>query len=178
MLSFRMIVIVFGVSGAGKTTIGQHLARNLGWNFYEADDFHSPANIEKMHAGYPLTDQDRQPWIQSLRQLIERSLETKQNAILACSALRKLYRQQLRLNDEVLFVYLHGSSELIAKQIQQRPGHFMNPKLLESQFATLEEPGLEDGTIVIELGRPPQELVKEIKTKLSAPIQKTRGNTP
>jgi gluconokinase len=164
--SFAVIVILFGVSGAGKTTLGQLLAGELGWKFYEGDDFHSQANIDKMHAGVPLTDEDRQPWLESLRGLIERSLAAKENAVLTCSALKKSYRGYLRVNEQVEFVYLRGSYELVANRLRQRRGHFMNPELLRSQFATLEEPEAAEGVIAIELGRSPHELVDEIKKKL------------
>jgi carbohydrate kinase (thermoresistant glucokinase family) len=161
-----VIVILFGVSGAGKTTVGQLLADELGWKFYEGDDYHPQANIDKMHAGVPLTDEDRQPWLESLRELIERCLAAKENAVLACSALKKSYRSYLRVNEEVKFVYLSGSYELIANQLRQRHGHFMNPELLQSQFAALEEPEPAEGVIVIELGGTPRELVDEIKKNL------------
>lgn len=161
-----MIVILFGVSGAGKTTVGQLLADELGWKFYEGDDYHSQANIDKMHAGMPLTDADRQPWLESLRGLIERCLAAKENAVLTCSALKKSYRSYLRVNEEVKFVYLRGSYELVASQLRQRHGHFMNPELLQSQFATLEEPGSAEDAVTIELGRSPLGLVAEIKKKL------------
>ena len=161
-----MIVIVFGVSGAGKTTIGKLLAQKLGWRFYEADDFHSQANINKMRRGIPLTDADRWPWLESLRQLIERSLEASENAVLACSALKRAYRERLRVSDEVKFVFLRGDYALIEKQLRRRHGHFMNPELLRSQFADLEEPKPDEDVVTIELGRTPQEIVDEIKTKL------------
>jgi gluconokinase len=161
-----VIVIVFGVSGAGKTTIGKLLAQELGWRFYEADDFHSQANIEKMPSGIPLTDEDRWPWLESLRQLIKRSLEVAENAVLACSALKRAYRERLRVSDEVKFVFLRGDYALVEKQLRQRRGHFMNPELLPSQFADLEEPKPDEGALTIELGRTPQELVEEIKAKL------------
>lgn len=161
-----MIVILFGVSSAGKTTLGRMLADELGWKFYEGDDFHSQANIDKMHAGVPLTDEDRRPWLRSLHGLIERWLAAKQSAVLACSALKESYRSYLRVSEEVKFVYLRGSYELVANQFRQRQGHFMNPKLLQTQFATLEEPEAAEGVIVIELGRSPRELVDEIKAKL------------
>ena len=161
-----MIVIVFGVSGAGKTTIGKLLAQEFGWRFYEADDFHSPANIEKMHSGVPLTDQDRWPWLESLRQLIKHCLEAGKNAVLACSALKRAYRERLRRSDDVKFVFLRGDCALIEKQLRQRRGHFMNPALLRSQFADLEEPDFAEGVLTVELGRSPQELVGEIKAKL------------
>jgi gluconokinase len=161
-----MVVIIFGESGAGKTTIGQLLAEELGWRFYEADDFHSQANIDKMRLGVPLTDEDRWPWLESLRQLIKRCLAAGENAVLACSALKEAYRRRLRLNADVKLVFLRGDYELIANQLRQRRGHFMNPALLQSQFADLEEPLPTEGAVVIELGRSPRELVQEIKGKL------------
>jgi gluconokinase len=161
-----VIVIVFGVSGAGKTTIGKLLAQELGWRFYEADDFHSQTNINKMRSGIPLTNDDRSPWLESLRQLIKRSLEAGENAVLACSALKRAYRQRLRVSDDVKLVFLHGNSALIEKQLRRRRGHFMNPALLSSQFSDLEEPQQGEGVLTVELGRTPHELVKEIKGKL------------
>ena len=161
-----MVVIIFGVSGAGKTTIGQLLAEEPGWRFYEADDFHSEANIDKLRQGVPLTDEDRWPWLKSLRELIKRCLATGENAVLACSALKGAYRRHLRVSDNVKLVFLCGDYELIANQLRQRRGHFMNPVLLQSQFADLEEPQPTEGAAVIELGRSPRELVQEIKSKL------------
>jgi len=161
-----MVVIIFGVSGAGKTTIGQLLAEEFGWRFYEADDFHSQANTDKMRQGVPLTDKDRWPWLESLRQVIKRCLAAGENAVLACSALKEAYRRRLRLNADVKLVFLRGDYELIANQLRQRRGHFMNPALLQSQFADLEEPLPTEGAVVIELGRSPRELVQEIKGKL------------
>jgi gluconokinase len=161
-----VIVIVFGVSGAGKTTIGQLLAEELGWRFYEADDFHPQANIDKMRQGVPLTDEDRSPWLERLRELINRCLATGENAILACSALKEAYRRHLRVNADVKLVFLQGNYELIANQLRRRREHFMKPTLLKSQFADLEEPQPGEGAVVIELGRTPAELVQEIKRKL------------
>jgi gluconokinase len=134
-----VIVIVFGVSGAGKTTIGKLLAEELSWQFYEADDFHPDANIEKMRRGRPLTDEDRWPWLERLREQITRSLAAKDNAVLACSALKHTYRERLRVSDDVKFVFLRGDYALIENQLRCRRGHFMNPALLRSQFADLEE---------------------------------------
>jgi gluconokinase len=161
-----VIVIVFGVSGAGKTMVGKLLAEQLDWQFYEADDFHPRANIEKMRNGRPLTDEDRWPWLERLREQITRSLAVKENAVLACSALKRAYRERLRVSDDVKFVFLHGNYALIEKQLRRRRGHFMNPALLRSQFADLEEPKQNENVLTIELGRTPQELVEEIKTKL------------
>ena len=160
-----MVVIIFGVSGAGKTTLGKLLARKLGWTFYEADDFHSPANVEKLHAGIPLTDEDRWPWLESLRELVRR-LGPKEDAVLACSALKHAYRRFLRVNDQVKFVYLRGDYPLIANQLRKRKGHFMNPELLKSQVADLEEPRADEGILTVNLGRTPRELVQEITTRL------------
>ncbi len=161
-----MIVIVFGVSAAGKTTIGKLLAQEVGWHFYEADDFHWQANIDKMRRGIPLTDEDRSPWLENLRQLIKHSLEAGENAVLACSALKRAYRERLHVSDEVKFVFLRGDYALIEKQLHRRHGHFMNPELLRSQFADLEEPKPDEDVVTIELGHTPQEVVDEIKTKL------------
>ena len=161
-----MVVIIFGVSGAGKTTIGQLLADELGWRFYEADDFHSQVNIDKMRQGVPLTDEDRWPWLENLGELIKRRVAAGENAVLACSALKEAYRRRLRVNADVKLVFLRGDYELIANQLRQRRGHFMNPTLLQSQFADLEEPQAGEGAVVIELGRNPRELVQEIKSKL------------
>jgi gluconokinase len=161
-----MIVIVFGVSGAGKTTIGKLLAEELGWRFYEADDFHPRPNIDKMRRGIPLTDEDRWPWLESLRDLIKQCVEARQNAVLACSALKRAYRQHLCVSAEVKFVFLRGDYALIAKELRRRRGHFMNPALLRSQFADLEESKPDEDVLTIELGRTPHEIVEEIKTKL------------
>jgi gluconokinase len=159
-----VVVIIFGVSGAGKTTLGKLLARKLGWSFYEADDFHSPANIEKMRAGIPLTDKDRWPWLESLRELIKR-LDPKEDAVLACSGLKQAYRRFL-VNDQVKFVHLRADYPLIASQLRKRKRHFMSPKLLKSQFADLEGPHAAEGILTVDLGRTPRELVQEITTKL------------
>jgi gluconokinase len=161
-----VFVIIFGVSGAGKTTIGQPLAHELGWRFFEADDFHPGANIDKMRRGIPLTDEDRWPWLESLRELIARSLGAGENAVLACSALKEKYRRYLRVNTDVRFVFLRGDYALIADQLRHRRGHFMNPALLKTQFADLEEPQPDEGVLMVELGRTPQEIVEEIKGRL------------
>ena len=162
-----MVIIIFGVSGAGKTTVGELLARELGWHFYEADDFHSPANVEKMRRGVPLTDDDRWPWLESLRELIKRCVAANENAVLACSALKRVYRKHLRVSAEVKLVFLRGDYALVAEQLRHRRGHFMNPGLLRSQFADFEEPEpQEEEVLTIELGRPPHELVEQIETKL------------
>lgn len=150
----------------GKTTVGRLLARELGWRFIEADDFHPAANIEKMRSGRPLTDEDRRPWLDCLRKQIEQLLSAGENAVLACSALKLAYRDRLRVNDEAKFVFLHGDYAQVEEQLRTRHGHFMNPALLQSQFDDLEEPGSGEDALTIELGKTPEGLVDEIKTKL------------
>src|ERR1700745_2678342 len=133
------MIIICGVTGAGKTTIGQLLAQELGWEFYDADDFHSAANIAKMKGGVPLTDKDRQPWLDELRGLIEQCLLAGKNAVLVCSALKKAYRDCLRVSDSVKLVLLRGNRRKISERLQHRHEHFMNPVLLDRQFEGLEE---------------------------------------
>ena len=162
-----MMIIIFGVSGAGKTTVGKLLARELGWRFIEADDFHPAANIEKMRNGHPLTDEDRWPWLDCLRKQIEQLLSARENAVLACSALKRAYRDRLRVSDEVKFVFLRGDYALVEKQLRSRHGHFMNANLLQSQFDDLEEPQPDENVLTIELGRTPEEIVERIEAKLN-----------
>jgi gluconokinase len=161
-----VIIIIFGVSGVGKTTVGRLLARELGWQFLEADDFHPAANIEKMRSGRPLTDRDRWPWVDSLRKRIEHLLSAGENAVLACSALKRAYRDRLRASDEVKFVFLCGDYALVEKQLRSRGRHFMNPNLLHSQFDDLQEPQTDEHALTVAVGRRPQEIVEEIEAKL------------
>lgn len=161
-----MILIIFGVSGAGKTTIGKLLARRLGWQFLEADDFQPAANIEKMRNGYPLTNEDRWPWLDRLHKQIEVLVFAGENAVLACSALKRAYRDRLRISDDVRFVFLRGDYALVEKQLRSRHRHFMNPDLLQSQFDDLEEPQADEHALIVALGRTPEEIVEEIEVKL------------
>lgn len=154
------IVILFGVTGSGKTTIGTLLAAELGWQFYDADRFHSADNIEKMRQGIPLTDADRQLWLGKLNQWVRSTLARSENAILACSALKAKYRQLLKVNEAVQFVYLKGSFSLIETRLQNRQDHFMNPQLLPSQFETLEED--ERGAIVVDIASSPEAIVRSL----------------
>ena len=136
-----MIIVLMGVTGSGKTTVGKLLSADLGWPYFDADDFHSEQNIEKMKSGMPLNDADRAPWLESLRELIRDCLTRSENAVLACSALKKSYRREfLMLDERVQLVYLKGDYQMIRDRLAQRRGHYMDPTLLESQFETLEEP--------------------------------------
>jgi gluconokinase len=158
-----MIVIVMGVVGAGKTTIGRLLAEQLGWTFADADDFHSPQNVEKIRRGIPLTDEDRQPWLESLRVAIAKWIAAGTNAVLACSALKRSYRQQLAVGQEVRFVFLKGDASLIAARLRARHGHFADGKILASQLADLEEP---EGAVAVDISSTPAEIVAEVRCKL------------
>jgi gluconokinase len=135
-----MIILLMGVAGCGKTTVGKLLSDSLKWQFIDADDFHPPENIDKMNRGIPLDDADRWPWLESLRGIIQESLDANRPAIVACSALKESYRRALMIDDRVRLVYLEGSYELISSRLTARRDHYMNPDLLRSQFATLEEP--------------------------------------
>jgi len=161
-----VIIVICGVSGAGKTTVGKLLADELGWRFIEADDFHPAANIQKLRVGHPLTDEDRWPWLDGLRKQIEQLLAAGDNAVLACSALKRAYRDRLRVSGEVKFVFLRGDYALVEKQLRGRRGHFMNPELLRSQFDDVQEPGADERALTVGLGRTPQEIVEEIEVKL------------
>jgi gluconokinase len=158
-----MIVIVMGVSGSGKTTIGRLLANDLGWDFYDADNFHPAQNIAKMSRGLALSDGDRQPWLKSLRVLIIDCLKSGKQAVIACSALKETYRIALRVNDNVQFVYLKGSFEQIKARLTDRQNHFMSGDLLADQFATLEEPL---DAVPIDISIPPDQISKAIRIAL------------
>jgi gluconokinase len=158
-----MIVIVMGVVGAGKTTVGRLLAEQAGWEFADADDFHPAANVEKIRQGIALNDDDRRPWLERLRAAITRWIAEKRNVVLACSALKRGYRQELQVGPEVRFVYLKGSADLIAQRLHSRAGHFANEQILASQFADLEEP---QEAVTVEIGPTPQQIVAEIRQRL------------
>jgi gluconokinase len=152
--------IVMGVSGCGKTSVGKALADTLGWDFYDADDFHPPANVHKMANGIPLDDTDRAPWLAALHQLIESSLKANRPGVLACSALKERYRLQLLDgNEEVQIIYLKGTYDMIWARMQQRSDHYMKPQMLRSQFEALEEP---TRALTIDISTPVNEIVQEI----------------
>ncbi|MFN2432571.1 MAG: gluconokinase [Gemmatimonadota bacterium] len=159
-----VVVVVMGVSGAGKTTVGVRLARELGWPFYEGDEFHPAENVDKMTRRQALTDDDRRPWLEALHDLIARLLESRRPAVLACSALRRSYRERLRQgNDGVRFVYLRVDRALAESRVGRRRGHFMPPDLVDSQFRALEEPA---GVLVLDAARPPEALVQDVVREL------------
>jgi gluconokinase len=160
-----MIVIVMGTTGSGKTTIGTLLAKRLGCDFADADDFHPPANVEKMRHGIPLTDADRLPWLAALHDKILQWNAAQQNVVLACSALKQSYRDELRSGAGVQFVYLKGSYELFSQRVLARKGHFAKQDLLASQFADLEEPA---DAIIVDARESPAEIVERLTRRLGA----------
>jgi gluconokinase len=152
--------IVMGVSGCGKTSVGQALAKRLGWDFYDADNFHPPENVAKMANGIPLDDSDRAPWLAALHDLISSSLKANQSGVLACSALKERYRQQLlKDNEDVQFIYLKGSYDLIWSRMSKRQDHYMKPQMLKSQFEALEEP---TNALTMDISKSVDEIVGDI----------------
>jgi gluconokinase len=158
-----MVIILMGVTGSGKTTIGRGLARELGWDFYDADDFHPAANVEKMSRGVPLEDSDRAPWLAALGELVRGRVRRGENAVLACSALKESYRDRLLVDERVKLVYLKGEYSLIQERLLDRRGHFMKASLLDSQFDALEEPGR---ALRVEVSSPPAEIIRTIRDGL------------
>ena len=153
-----------GVAGCGKSTIGAMLAHELGWDFYDADDFHSESNRIKMAQNIPLTDEDRADWLDSLRSLIGQNIQNERSIVLACSALKKSYRDTLMINDQEEFIYLRGTYEQIEARLLQRSGHFMSAKMLASQFDILEEP---QDAVTIDITHTPQEIISVIRKGLA-----------
>ena len=159
-----MVVVLMGVTGAGKTTVGKQLAADLGWAFADADDFHPPANREKMHTGIPLTDEDRRPWLQALHGAIQQALQEGHGLVVACSALKASYRDALAGGlPDVRFVLLDGDRKVLAARVAHRHHEFMNPALLDSQIATLEPPG---DALVVDIDMPVAEQVRRIRSEL------------
>jgi gluconokinase len=157
-----VIAIVMGIVGAGKTTIGQLVARELGWDFADADDFHPAANVEKMRYGISLTDEDRAPWLAALREAIVQWNAQRQNVVLACSALKRAYRDELRAGP-VKFVYLKGSRELVLGRLRARHGHFATESILNTQLEDLEEP---EDAITVPIDQSPGAIVAEITAQV------------
>lgn len=173
------VVIVMGVSGSGKTTVGAMLAGRLHWHFADADDFHSAANVTKMHSGIPLDDHDRIPWLRAIADQIDRWRADKQHGVITCSALKRRYREiMIGSRPDVRLVYLKGEQTLIAHRLVARHGHFMPRSLLESQFAALEEPTPEERAISIWVGQRSAVLVDEIVAALAAETAIVRPGAP
>lgn len=163
-----LVLIVMGVSGSGKSTIGRLLAERTGWAFHDADDYHSPENVGKMREGIPLTDEDRMPWLDTLRRdVIAPSLESGVPVILACSALKVAYLERLGAGDlRVCVIYLAGDYRLIRERMERRTGHFMAAEMLASQFETLEEP---KDALLADISDPPEVIVDKIMAVLARP---------
>ena len=166
-----MIAVLMGVTGTGKTTVAKELVRRTGWEFAEGDDYHSAANKQKMHAGIPLTDSDRGPWLETLHQVLAGWMEAGQSGVMTCSALKAVYRDTLRAGlspESVHFVLLEAPKEVLHERLEHRTGHYMNPALLDSQLATLEIPG--DAIRVCVTGAP-AEAADEILRKLGVSVK-------
>ena len=160
-----MVIILIGVAGSGKTTVGRMLSARAGWEFHDADDLHPPHNREKMRRGVALTDADRLPWLYAVRDLMTRCLAEKRSAVIACSALKQSYRDLLMVDaKDVKFVYLKGSPALIAERLARRAEHFFDRRLLQSQFDTLEEPA---NAIVVDIAAPPEKIAETIRSRLA-----------
>lgn len=160
-----MVIVLMGVSGSGKTTVGRLLARRLNWRFHEGDDFHSPANRKKMSEGVPLDEADRRPWLSAIRHVIADSLARRENAVVSCSALGHADRGRLAL-EGVQFVYLKGDRELISTRLENRTGHFFAPELLSSQFERLEEPR---AALTVSVCQSAEAVADEIARRLELP---------
>ena len=158
-----MIVLIMGPTGAGKTTIGSLLAAQLGWEFADGDSYHPPANVEKMKRGIPLDDADREPWLDAIRQAMQKWSAEGRNVVLACSALKRSYRERLLGIPDVRLVYLKGTYEVIQQRLRSRKGHFATEKILAGQFADLEEPA---DAITVDVSRSPEEITGEIRARL------------
>ena len=158
-------MLVLGVAGSGKTTVGAMLAGKLGWQYADADDFHPVANVEKMAAGHPLTDADRWPWLHAIAAWIDVQIAAGQPAVVSCSALKRAYRDVMR-RPEVQMVYLHGNRGLIAARLTSRQGHFFKEEMLDTQFATLQEPEPDEGIITVSIEGTPLQVVDAILAQL------------
>jgi gluconokinase/shikimate kinase len=158
-----MVLVVMGVSGCGKTTVAAILSGRLNWQFEEGDALHPQSNIDKMHAGHPLTDEDRAPWLEKVADWVDACLDAGQNGLITCSALKRAYRDVInRRGSGVTFVYLAGSRDVIAARLTARHGHFMPPTLLDSQFAALEEPTPDEPAVRVDVGPAPSAIAQTI----------------
>jgi gluconokinase len=155
------VLVLMGVSGSGKSTVGALLAGRLSWPYADADSFHTAANVAKMAAGHPLTDDDREPWLQSIRTWIDERVTAGERGVVTCSALKRKYRDVLR-RPEVNIVHLCGTREQLEERLVARQGHFFKPGMLDSQFAALEEPSADEHVITVPIGGTPDEIVDAI----------------
>lgn len=164
-----LVVVMMGVSGSGKTTIAQGVAKHLGWDVLEGDSYHPPANVEKMSHGIPLDDADRMPWLRAIADAIDAELAAGRSSVVACSALKRSYRDIIiGPRDNVVLVYLKGSQTLLYERIKHRTGHFMPASLLDSQFATLEEPTADERPITVSVDGTPDEIVDTVLVAMQA----------
>ncbi len=160
-------LVVMGVSGSGKSTIGEKLAQRLGWSYEDGDRFHPSSNVAKMSAGQPLTDEDRRPWLQAIANEIDRVCDAREHAVIACSALKRAYRDILvHGRHDVRIIYLKGTQDLIASRLALRKGHFMPPGLLASQFKTLEPPDASENPVTVSIDVPVETIVDDIVRQL------------
>ncbi len=161
------VAVVMGVAGSGKTTVARLLASELGWAFQEGDDLHPPANVEKMRHGIPLDDADRAPWLAAIAAVIDGWRARGERGVLTCSALKRAYREIIvGARTDVALIYLRGTRALLAARLAARQGHYMPPSLLDSQLATLEEPGAEEHAIVVDIGQPPEAIAGAVRRAL------------
>lgn len=164
-----MIIVIMGVAGSGKTTIGTRLAAELGWPYAEGDDFHPPGNVAKMAAGTPLTDADREPWLRAIGGWIDDRRAGAGNGVVACSALKHAYREMLAHGrPDVRFILLAGGRDTIAQRLAARPGHFMKAGMLDSQLATFEPPVPDEHVITVSVDGTPEQIIAEIRRALNA----------
>jgi gluconokinase len=163
-----VIVLIMGPAGSGKTTVGKLLAAQLSWEFADGDDFHPPSNIAKMSRGIPLTDEDRLPWLQSIRDAMRQWQAQRKSAVVACSALKRSYRDLLGIGSnakDIKLIYLKGTYDLLLQRLHSRKGHYMKEQMLASQLADLEEP---TDALISDISNSPEQIVTEIRTKLNA----------
>jgi gluconokinase len=173
------VIVVMGVSGCGKSTIASMLAHRVHWIYEDGDWFHPQSNVDKMHAGEPLTDEDRWPWLNAIAAWIDATRSIGNHAVVACSALKHAYRDILvGARRDVRLVFLKGERDLIARRLMTRDGHFMPPTLLDSQFAALEEPRADERPLVISIVPHPREIVEEIVSRLSLEVTPSSGGPP
>jgi gluconokinase len=170
------VLVVMGVSGSGKSTVAALIAEKLGWIFVDGDSFHTPEHVAKMHAGHALDDEDRAPWLARIAVWIRHRLEAGESGVVVCSALRRAYRDVLTGgNRQVRVVFLDGDRALIAGRLVARQGHFMSPRLLDSQFATLEAPGPDEHPITVGITEPPERIADRVVAQLAAEARAQTG---